>query len=118
MNFRTCTHYFKPCKADKTVANLIKIFDTSKALEGTILKNNETPGERITMKKTLLSATLLTLSLVNPLIATAASNDKYPAANFSPSVIYLDKDVTLSEITTSFDPKYPAAYFKPKVIYP
>jgi len=82
-----------------------------------VTKNTYTPGERITMKKTLLPASLLTLFLVNPIIATAASNDKYPAANFSPSVIYLDNDVTLSETTTTFDPKYPAATFQPTVVY-
>jgi hypothetical protein len=81
------------------------------------------------MRKTLL----LTFSLSGLLItqmAVAESDDKYPATNFQPKVIYMDKDADTkpaksntssskkSSTNSNFDPKYPAAYFEPKVIYP
>lgn len=81
------------------------------------------------MRKTLL----LTFSLSGLLIsqmASAESDDKYPATNFQPKVIYMDKDADTkqaksnagsakkSSTNSNFDPKYPAAYFEPKVIYP
>ncbi|MDO9049669.1 MAG: hypothetical protein Q7U66_18285 [Methylobacter sp.] len=60
--------------------------------------------------------------------ASAGSDDQYPAANFQPKVVYIDKDSVKSspkcpgqkpaEKATEFDPKYPAANFTPKVIYP
>ena len=99
------------------------------------------------MKKTLFSGLILIgLAALNPSQSFAA--EKYPASNFEPTVIYIDKDaVAQSEQPTTqsdskypaanfeskvvyidkdlveqsqdkFDPKYPAAYFKPKVIYP
>jgi len=72
----------------------------------------------------------------------SAADSKYPASDFEPQVIYLDKSVaaqTSAPTTTTpsvacpanttasapaqpvvaeFDPKYPAANFQPKVIYP
>lgn len=89
----------------------------------------------------------IALIALNPVLSSAATDDKYPAANFEPTVIYLDKDsaqATAAEpefdakypaanfqptviyadkdlieaSENKFDPKYPAAYFKPKVIYP
>ncbi|WP_404357893.1 hypothetical protein [Methylotuvimicrobium sp. KM1] len=68
--------------------------------------------------------------------ASAASDDQYPASNFQPKVVFIDKDLADQLDTspapqkadkksssepasiTEFDPKYPAAYFQPKVIYP
>lgn len=45
------------------------------------------------------------------------SDPKYPASNFTPIVIYVDNQLA-DQTQDQFDPKYPAAYFKPKVIYP
>ncbi|TRW98055.1 hypothetical protein [Candidatus Methylobacter oryzae] len=66
--------------------------------------------------------------------ASAGGDAQYPAANFQPKVIYIDKDLVKSSPASSdstrcppqkaeekvaeFDPKYPAANFAPKVIYP
>lgn len=70
--------------------------------------------------------------------AFAASDAQYPAADFQPKVIFIDKDAAgIGAATTAepkckeskaqtvasadkveFDPKYPAANFQPKVIYP
>lgn len=68
--------------------------------------------------------------------ASATSDDQYPASNFQPKVIFIDKDLAGQSDSASasqetekkpggetaseaeFDPKYPAAYFQPKVIYP
>ncbi|WP_341327463.1 hypothetical protein [Methylotuvimicrobium sp. KM2] len=59
---------------------------------------------------------------------SAASDDQYPASNFQPKVVYIDKELAEKSDTkpaapkpaakVEFDPKYPAAYFQPKVIYP
>ena len=48
----------------------------------------------------------------------SAFDPKYPAANFQPKVVYIDKDALTKKRKVIFDPKYPAAYFEPKVIYP
>ena len=54
----------------------------------------------------------------------AVSDANYPAANFQPKVIYIDKDVAEKSVSAGkgvksvFDAKYPAANFEPKVIYP
>jgi hypothetical protein len=59
--------------------------------------------------------------------AMAASDSKYPAADFSPSVIYSNPEL-VGKTTASHgaggaaethapDPKYPAAYFQPSVIH-
>ncbi len=64
-------------------------------------------------KTTLLGCVLAAL-----LPVTAIASEKYPAANFQPTVIYLDKDLAGDiEEPAQFDPKYPAAHFQPKVIY-
>jgi hypothetical protein len=99
------------------------------------------------MKKTIFLILAIAGIALNPLIVSAANDSKYPAADFAPSVIYIDKDVVVTDQTQNesdpkypasnftpvvvfvdnqladqtqdeFDPKYPAAYFKPKVIYP
>lgn len=56
---------------------------------------------------------------LNPILASAATDDKYPAANFEPTVIYVDKDAvqTASASPAEFDAKYPAANYQPQVIY-
>jgi hypothetical protein len=98
------------------------------------------------MKKTIFLGLSMAVIALNPLIVSAAA-DKYPAADFEPSVIYIDKDAAATDQAQNksdpkypassftpivafvdsqiadqtqdeFDPKYPAAYFKPKVIYP
>ncbi len=46
------------------------------------------------------------------------ADDKYPAANFSPKVIYQDESVTKKDTARPEpDAAYPAANFTPKVIY-
>lgn len=72
----------------------------------------------------------LTLSLPALVIAAtstaAVATEKYPAANFSPSVIYIDESYSAADDksttnttrkTSKADPKYPAANFSPSVIY-
>jgi hypothetical protein len=99
------------------------------------------------MKKTSFLGLAMAIIALNPFIVSAANDSKYPAADFEPSVIYIDKDVIAKDQSQNesdpkypasnftpivvfvdnrladqtqdeFDPKYPAAYFKPKVIYP
>ena len=100
------------------------------------------------MKKKIFLGLAIAVIALNPLVVPAATDSKYPAADFEPSVIYIDKDVTakdqaqqsesdpkypasnftpivvfvdnqlVDQAQDEFDPKYPAAYFKPKVIYP
>jgi hypothetical protein len=98
------------------------------------------------IKSIFLVLTMAGIAL-SPLIVSAATDSKYPAADFEPSVIYTDRTAVAAEPTQNesdpkypasnftpvvvffdnqsaaqtqdeFDPKYPAAYFKPKVIYP
>ena len=100
------------------------------------------------MKKKIFLGLAIAVMALNPLVVSAATDSKYPAADFEPSVIYIDKDVAakdqaqqsesdpkypasnftpivvfvdnqlVDQAQDEFDPKYPAAYFKPKVIYP
>ncbi len=99
------------------------------------------------MKKTIFLGLSLAVIGLNPVIVSAVTDSKYPAADFEPSVIYIDKDVVakgqsqnesdpkypasnftptvifvdeqlIDQSQAESDPKYPAAYFKPKVIYP
>ena len=77
----------------------------------------------------------LTAALVLAATSTAmASEEKYPAYEFQPSVIYSNPELiaktsgsstgaagattTAAAPSADFDPKYPAAYFVPSVIYP
>ena len=54
---------------------------------------------------------------------TVSADSKYPAADFEPHVIYLDKSVApqtsapAATASSEVDPKYPAANFQPTVIY-
>jgi hypothetical protein len=80
------------------------------------------------MKKIIILGLATAVIALASLTASAASNDQYPAANFQPKVIYIDKDSVKpstqcptqkpAEKKVEFDPKYPAANFAPKVIYP
>lgn len=100
------------------------------------------------MKKKIFLGLAIAVIVLNPLVVLAATDSKYPAADFEPSVIYIDKDAAAKDqakqsefdpkypasnftpivvfvdeqladqAQDKFDPKYPAAYFKPKVIYP
>jgi len=70
------------------------------------------------MKKPIilgLAVAVLTLTSL-----TAFADSKYPAADFQPQVIYLDKSVApqaSAPAANEVDPKYPAANFQPTVIY-
>ena len=71
------------------------------------------------MKKMIILGLAMAVVALNPLRVSAATDSKYPAADFEPSVIYIAKEaVTPGQVQNEADPKYPAAYFKPKVIYP
>ncbi len=81
------------------------------------------------MKKIIILGLATAFISLASSIASAASDDQYPAANFQPKVIYIDKDSVqpssskcptkkTAEKETEFDPKYPAASFEPKIIYP
>lgn len=80
------------------------------------------------MKKTIILGLATAVIALGSLTASAGSDSQYPASNFQPKVIYIDKDSAKSstksapkkhsETKAEFDPKYPAAYFTPKVIYP
>lgn len=81
-----------------------------------------------------VSAVLLLSSSVAG-VEVMAADEKYPAYNFEPSVIYSNAEliekthgalaVALGPSTASIaavvheaDPKYPAAYFNPTVLFP
>jgi hypothetical protein len=68
------------------------------------------------MRKKIILGLAIAVSALNSLSALAAADAKYPAANFEPSVIYMDKDVS-PQSAPAKDDKYPAANFEPKVIY-
>ena len=71
------------------------------------------------MKKTIIlgfSVVGITLSAVNSF--ANSDTQKYPATNFQPKVIFIDKDaVKAPQNKADFDPKYPAANFQPKVLF-
>jgi len=84
------------------------------------------------MKKAIILGLATAALSMTALTVSAASDDaQYPAANFQPKVIFIDKDAVKApskkaskkasaaeDAKSDFDPKYPAAHFKPKVIYP
>jgi len=86
------------------------------------------------MKKILILGLVAAGFSVCSFTVSAASDSQYPAADFQPKVVYIDKDAAAaanaaSDSTkcpgqntvakqTEFDPKYPAASFQPKVVYP
>lgn len=75
-------------------------------------------------KSCVRSAYVLALGVLVAGTAMATDNSKYPAADFSPSVVYRDADLIAKSAgatagateTHAADPKYPAAYFTPSVI--
>lgn len=84
----------------------------------------------MTYSQSLAIASLLALSLGGSAIAQA-SEDKYPACDFQPTVIYSNPELiektsaggsaggaAASAQAAMADPRYPAAYFTPTVIYP
>lgn len=64
---------------------------------------------------------ILGLSAIGLLFSSVhsfAGDDKYPATNFQPKVVYINKDLAkTAPKKAEFDPNYPAANFEPKVIY-
>jgi L-fucose mutarotase/ribose pyranase (RbsD/FucU family) len=66
------------------------------------------------MRKKIILGLIIAVSTFHSTHSLAATDAQYPAANFQPSVIYIDKDVTAQ---SAKDDKYPAANFQPKVIY-
>lgn len=71
------------------------------------------------MKYTVL-LTLLVASINLYSLSATAGEDKYPASDFQPTVIFIDKNtvsITSTRKKAVFDPKYPAANFEPKIIY-
>ena len=70
------------------------------------------------MKKTIFLGWVMAAIVLNPLIVSAAADSKYPAADFEPSVIYLDKDAGAKDQgQNESDPKYPASNFTPVVVF-
>lgn len=64
----------------------------------------------------------LAIGLVVSLPCTATDNPKYPAYDFSPSVVYQDPDLVAKSSFSQAevhapDAKYPAAYFTPVIIH-
>ena len=134
----------------KAIAESLKILDTSNPT-GLVKKRTNQAGNitigGYNMKKTIFLSLTIALITLNSIRVSAATDSKYPAADFEPSVIYIDKDAVapdqvqnesdpkypasnftpivvffdnqlVDQNPDQFDPKYPAAYFKPKVIYP
>lgn len=85
------------------------------------------------IKKIILGLAAAGIS-VSSFTASAASDSQYPASDFQPKVVYIDKDAAAASAAagdsakcpgqkseakqTEFDPKYPAASFQPKTVYP
>jgi hypothetical protein len=69
------------------------------------------------MKKKIFLGLAIAVIVLNPLVVSAATDSKYPAADFEPSVIYIDKDATAKDQAqqSESDPKYPASNFTPIV---
>jgi hypothetical protein len=69
------------------------------------------------VKNTILGLIISTIVFYS---LAALADDKYPAANFEPQVIFIDKDVQSPPSglnNENADPKYPAANFQPQVVY-
>lgn len=67
------------------------------------------------MKKTMLLGLAVTVLALTSF--TTFADNQYPAADFQPQVIYLDKSVAPQAAANEVDAKYPAANFQPTVIY-
>jgi len=71
-------------------------------------------------KNIILGLTVAGLSLATTNVLATSDDSQYPAANFQPKVVYVDKDIvkeSTSKRKVVFDPKYPAANFQPQVVY-
>lgn len=92
------------------------------------------------MKKNIILGLAVAVMAVTSF--TVSADSQYPASDFEPKVIYIDKSVaaapsssaastavpcpsntaastaTAQPVADEVDPKYPAANFQPKVIYP
>ena len=71
----------------------------------------------------IISLLTATITLIPNISVAKGTDAKYPASNFQPKVIYLDKEALKKSEPfvgekAKFDAKYPAATFTPKVIYP
>ena len=61
------------------------------------------------MKKTIFLGLAMAVIALNPLVVSAATDSKYPAADFEPSVIYIDKDsVATDQAQNESDPQIPS----------
>ncbi len=70
------------------------------------------------MKKTIIFGFSILGILMHSNSFADSDDQKYPATNFQPKVIYLDEDsLNAPPQKAEFDPKYPAANFQPKVLY-
>jgi hypothetical protein len=70
------------------------------------------------MKKTLILGLAVAGIALSPISAFAAQDDKYPAANFEPKVVFIDEDAVKPVVVAAQDDgKYPAANFQPKVVF-
>jgi len=69
------------------------------------------------VKKNQVIAYLFAMSVM--VSVSALADEKYPASNFQPEVVYQDKDYIEKNSSSSVevDSKYPAANFEPKIIY-
>jgi hypothetical protein len=85
------------------------------------------------MKKIIILGLASAGILMGSFTASAAGDSQYPASDFQPKVVYIDKDAAAASASgdstkcpgqkseakqTEFDPKYPAASFQPKAVYP
>lgn len=70
------------------------------------------------MKNKTLGLLLIAI-IANPVQLMANGDSQYPAANFQPTVIFIDASVAATGATnySAYDPNFPAASFQPKVIF-
>lgn len=68
------------------------------------------------MKKSIILGLAVCAMSLNSLNVLAATDDKYPASSFEPSVTYIDESAAQSQSAIQ-DDKYPASNFQPKVTY-
>ena len=73
------------------------------------------------MKKTLILGLVASGFTLSSMTASATSDSQYPASDFQPKVLFIDKELAATAQKPArkaeFDPKYPATHFEPKVVY-
>ncbi len=73
------------------------------------------------MKKSIILGLALVSLASSAITPSFASNTKYPASAFEPTVIYSDNDAieqtSNAAEKSEVDAKYPAAHFEPTVVY-